>query len=437
MNIIQLRSAYQMNTYKTSALDRLTFLLRETGDQMMHCIITYNKHFNFSQLHKAMRLAIDIEPILGCVFIEHPSNPYWQRLDEIDNLDYCSLIKTSDLEKDLHSYITQDFNPHKELPIQLTVFRLAKNDVLCLKVTHTVADGGGIFEFIQLLNNIYIELDNNPNYQVNPKVVSRSLKQILKNFNFLKKIRIFLKNRSPKPTWSFPWKDTKRTNKDFIIHRISTKQFLDIKKYCKEKNVTVNDLLLTSFYRAMYQIDQPEPKKKMVTVVTTNLRNYLPDKKASSICNLSTSIYPYVSLTPNEKFEDTLQTIHNEMLKFKKNYPGLGSAVFIHYLFGRLRFSRVRNVTLNRIRKDIETHKTHPVFTNIGLIKKEQLAIGNLIANDCFFVTPIMFAPGFIFGMFTFENRMCLSVGFCEGSYEKKKIEEFLKLFESELLSVT
>jgi len=419
---------------KAPAMDRLTYLLRESGDQMIHLVITYNGHFDFVRLQKAVEWSFDAEPILGCRFVEHPRKPFWERMEKQGWKAFCELINSRDLEKELHAFVIEPLDPTKELPVKIRLFRQAQSDVLCLKVSHTAMDGAGMIEYLQLLGELYQKAKEQPNYQVRPNLQgSRGLEQVLKHFRLRKKTSVFLQHRSPKPGWAFPWVDTKRTRRTYSLRRLSEERFQRIKQFAKERKATINDLLLAAFYRALFKIAKAPYGEPMVNVVTVNLRSYLASKKAEAICNLSTSVYPYFAIEKNESFEQTLEKAQQVMQQFKENLPGIGSAFFVNNFFGRITFKRLKAITLKLIQKHLETKKTHPIFTNVGLVKAEQLQMGDLKAIDAYLITPIMFAPGFIFGMITFEKKMTFSIGFCEDSYPRESIELFLDYFCAEL----
>ncbi|RLI69180.1 MAG: hypothetical protein DRO63_01305 [Candidatus Gerdarchaeota archaeon] len=417
-----------------TAMDKLTYLLRETGDQMIHLVITYEGHINFPILKKAMEQSFAAEPILGCKFVEHPRKPFWIQINPQDWKNFCQLINSREFEKELYDFVTEEFDGTKDLPVKICIFRQTNRDVLCLKVTHTAMDGAGMLEYMQLLDKLYRELLKNPNFKAQPNLSgTRGLEQVLKHFKLQKKTRVFWQYKSPKPSWAFPWVDTKQTGRTFIVRRLPEERFQRIKRYGKERKATINDILLVAFYRAFAKLTNARYGERMVTVVTVNLRTYLEAKRAEAICNLSTSIYPYLAIEKNELFEKTLQKVQEAMNRFKKTLPGIGSAFFVNNLFGRLPFRRLKKLTQKLIKKHLETKKTHPIFTNVGLVKKYQLTLGKLQPTDAYLITPIMFAPGFIFGMMTFEKKMSFSIGFCEGSYSRESVEQFLDYFIEEL----
>jgi len=420
-------------TFKAGTVDKLTFALKKFGDQQIHGVFFFNGRFDKTRLKKAVRMVLDIEPTLGCKFIEHPKKPYWERRDDLDSLDYITFVDSTDFDKDLFDYIITPCDPREDLGVQVRIFHQEKNDVLCIKTNHAIIDGGGCVEYLQLLRKVYQKLAQNPEFEFEVNISgSRSLKQVLRRFNIFQKIFIFFKNMSSKPNWMFPHIGLEALKPNYIIRRIPPERFRKIKKFGKEFGATINDMTLTAFYRAIFQILNPEPMKKLVTVLTINLRAYLPEYKGESICNLSSSAYPELDYIPNEPFKDTLMRVRDEM-KFRKKYaPGIGPAFFIENVF-RLPFERVKQSIQDRYDKDLKRKATHPVFTNVGLITTEDLDFGEIKALDGHIMTPIMNAPGFIIGLMTFNETMSLCMGFYESSYDKDIVKKFFDLMDMEL----
>ena len=419
--------------FDAGEIDKLTFALRKFGDQQIHTILKFDGLFDRARIRKAVRLMMDKEPVLGCRFIEHPKNPYWQRRADLDSLNYCSFVDSKSFEEELQEFIISPCDPRVDLGLQIRIYRNGNQDILCLKSSHAIIDGGGIIDYLTSLGNLYVQLKDNPTHEIQSNITgSRKLHQVLKQFNFLQRLFIFLKNRSPKPNWAFPWKGTNAINPDYIIRRFKPGKFKKMKSFAKKHNATINDMLLTAFYRSVFKIINPPLKKKLVSVVTVNLRTYLPNNKAESICNLSTSAYPQIEYFPNEYFTETLLRVRNEMKLRKKLFPGIGPAAFLQTIFRR-NFTKIIEITKNRFDNDLKKGVTHPVFTNVGLVKTDNFDYGEIKPIDGYLMTPIVHAPGFIMGAMTFNETMSLCLGFYEDSYDKKLIEEFIDSIDKEL----
>ena len=90
---------------------------------------------------------------------------------------------------------------------------------------------------------------------------------------------------------------------------------------------TVNDFILTAYYRAMLEMRQPIYGLPMEIPITIDLRRYLPDHKTQAIRNFSGSVSTKLTMELNEPFSETLQRVANMMNEIKKGYPGLQSAI--------------------------------------------------------------------------------------------------------------
>ena len=423
------------HTFKASSMDKLTFALRKFGDQQIHAILDFDGHFERERLRKAARLLLDEEPVLGCKFIEDEKKPYWERMDNLDEQEYCTFIKSKNFDKELFEYIVTPNDPREELAVKVRIFERNGYDTFCVKTSHALLDGGGLQEYVAKLGKIYKGLEKDPDLTITPNIVGRrSLKQVLDKFNFFKKVFIFFKNMSSKPNWAFPWIGITPEKPSYVISRYSPDEFKKIKEFAKKNDATINDVALTAFYRSVFKILKNNHKEKLVTVVTINLRVYMPNYQAESLCNLSSSSYPEIDYKENESFPDTLRRVSKEMTKGKKFAPGIGPAVFIENVF-KMNFSKVKKAIQKRFEKDLNRDATHPVFTNVGLVKTSDFDFGRIKAVDGYLMTPIMNAPGFIVGLMTFNDKMTFCMGFYEKSYDKKVVERFFKIIREELES--
>lgn len=421
------------STFEASSMDKLTFALRKFGDQQIHAILDFDGHFDVDRLKIATRLLIDEEPVLGCIFVEDKKKPYWKRMENLDEQDYCSFIVSKNFNEEIFDYIVTPNDPRKELAVKVRIFQRNGFDTFCVKTSHALLDGGGLQEYVVKLGRIYRELEKNPKLTVDSNINGRrSLKQVLEKFNFFKKVFIFFKNMSSKPNWAFPWVGTTPEKPNYILSRYSSEEFKKIKEFAKKNDATINDITLTAFYRAVFEILKNNHKEKLVTVVTINLRAYMPNYKAESLCNLSSSSYPEINFKENESFIDTLTRVKKEMEKRKKFAPGVGPAVFIENVF-KMNFSKVKKSIQRRFEKDLKRDATHPVFTNVGLIKTSDFNFGNIKPIDGYLMTPIMNAPGLIVGLMTFNDKMSFCMGFYEESYDKTVVEKFFSLIRKEL----
>jgi len=417
---------------KATANDNLNYFLRFGTDQQINFVFYLSGRVDEQLLKKAVRLTFDAEPILACRYVKHWWRAYWKLREDIDSLDYFQLIETTELEQALKQFVLTEIDPTVDVLVKIRLFRGTK-DILVIKSEHSVMDGGGFYDFLTLLCDIYNELLKNPNYQVKVNwPPRRELKQVFKHYNIFKKAKSLLWERGFQPTWSFPNIGFGKKQKNYLLRTISPERFERIKAYSKERQATINDMFLTASFRALFQLQQKKPRKKMTIAVPTDLRVLLPEKKAQGIANLVASTFVSLKYHPEDTFDDNLQDISRQMKKKKKIYLGLGQMFIINNLF-RLNYQTTTWLWRQIQKRLRQRKKMHPIITNVGRIESAQRHFGSIEIEDAHIITPVNWAPSFSMGISSYKNKITFSVGFCEDSYATKTVEKFLDLVLAEL----
>lgn len=418
---------------RASANDNLNYLLRSGTDQQINFIFYLNEYIDSERMKKTVRLTMDAEPVLGCKYVINRKRTYWERRDDLDELNYFTLINSDNPEADIRKIVLYQIDPSIESVIQIKIIRTKTNDILFIKSDHSIMDGGGFYDFLTLLCDTYNKLTEDPGYQVEPNVLAtRELNQVFKHFRFRKKMRSLLRDKGYIPTWSFPAIGTGRTKKTFTLRKIEPERFDRIKTYGKERQATLNDMFLTAVFRSLFELKKPVENKPMTIAVPTDLRVLMPTKKAETIANLVSATFVSLKYNPDATFDEMLKDINKQMTKKKDIHLGMGQTYMINNLF-KLRYAWVRWIA-NKIYDGIYRRgKMHPIITNVGRVDAQRRHFGDVDVVDGYIITPINWAPSFSMGISSFNKRISFSVAFCEDSYDKRTIEQFLDLIFEEL----
>ncbi len=411
--------------------DNLNYLLRCGTDQQINFIFQLDGQVDAERMKKAVRLTLDAEPVLGCRFVKDRRKTYWERRDDIDGLNYFEVIETTKVENELNKFILSQIDPSLDSIIQVKIFRSEK-DTLMIKSDHSVMDGGGFYDYLTLLCDIYNKLTENPSYNVQPNIqASRGLKQVLKHYSFRKKMCSLLRERGYTPTWSFPSIGNGRTKKTFTLRKISPERFDNIKQYGKQRNASLNDMFLTAVFRALFAINKPHKNKPMTIAVPTDLWCLMPTKKAETITNLVSTTFASTKYDPTITFDEMLKDISKQMKKKKDIYLGLGQTFVLNNLF-RLRYSWIEKLQKGIFKMVYKSGKMHPIVTNVGMVDAKKRHFAEVNVEDGYIITPVNWATSFSMGISSFNKRITMSIAFCEDSYDKRTIELFLDLIMSE-----
>ena len=418
--------------FATSANDDLNYLLRNGGDQQINFVFYLDGQVDTDIMKKAVRLILDAEPVLGCRYVKHHYRTYWERREDIDELDYFNVIETKDSEKEIKNFVLKAINPIIDPLLKIRLYR-GKEEVLIIKSDHSVMDGGGFYHFFSLFLSIYNKLLENPNYQVTPNIyASRDLKQVLKYYKFRRKFLSFVGEEGIHPTWSFPSVGTGKEIRNYTIRRFDQERFLSIKKYGKERNATITDVLVTAFFRALFKINNTKPGKKMTVAIPTDLRALLPNKKADTIANLVSSTFATIKYYPDDSFDKQLSDINAQMKRKREIHLSLVNIFVIRHLF-KMRYSFLERITWRLYKRMRKKKRNHPILTNVGKLDCEKRNFGSVNVVDGFNITPVSWAPSFALGISSFNKKLTLTIGFAEDSYNPKTIEDFLDLVDEEL----
>jgi len=190
-------------------MDQAEYLDRVICNQQIQCVIEVGGRVDEARLTRAVRLAYDAEPALGCRFVERRRGPFWQRRDDIDRLVLCTVkdcASAGDVAHGLDEFLLEPGDPRRDPLVRVRVLR-GETDTACVKVDHIVADTGGAKDLIYLLCEIYERLGDYPGYEPAANARGdRSLRQVLERVSLPDKLRSLRYANPSAPAWGFPFK---------------------------------------------------------------------------------------------------------------------------------------------------------------------------------------------------------------------------------------
>ncbi|MCE1254314.1 MAG: hypothetical protein LWX83_12300 [Anaerolineae bacterium] len=311
--------------------DQMNYITRINADQQLHIIISFKAHIQEQLLSSAMLLTILRDPVLGCRFIEKNNRTYWQPRQDLTASDLCSLVFTADLQKDLFEFVTMPSDPLIDPLFRARIFRGAANDTLCVKVNHVLADGAGTKEVVYLISDTYSKLAVEPGYTPEKsKFYPRSQAVIFKKVGLANLIKFRPRTFTlPKPLFELPFVHETGAGSAFALRQIKPEIFKAIKEYGKLNQATLNDLILTAYYRSLCLNGNPPLNTPLPVQVSIDLRHFLPAGHTQRICNLSGGLFPAITFTPGETFQETLKKVQEKMAHWKSRQPGLTGAIIM------------------------------------------------------------------------------------------------------------
>jgi len=415
------------------------------GNFHSQAILEFDRKLDFERLKRAVRYSVELEPVFGCRFVE-ADPPYWMRLENIDDIEFCSYEEITDKREAIQDFIESPMDMDNDPKIKLKLLRLPQNDILCIKANHACCDGTGLKEYIMLLSELYSseDIDDIPEnlfFFMRGKRGRADQDRLFEALGIHDIWTYWIPGSDLSiPTWAFPWTHGTSNITKFVICRLPRGMPDILRSFAKSKGATVNDLILTAYYRAMLKMGVPVYGEPMFINVTIDLRRYLPDKKTRAIRNFSGAFSTSLIMLENETFDETFARVSYMMKEIKKGHPGLQSALGLERL-ENISFSETlayyqANSKVGQKMPECSAfygNRCVPTLSNMGVISENIIKFGDSVVVDLFIVPPVVNAPGLLLQAGTYNNVMTLSAGFFENTVLREDVERLLNYIKDEL----
>lgn len=431
-------------TFPANGHDVYNYVTRyNMSNYQIQAILKFDGRLDFDRLKRAVGLSIEAEPILGCRFVEDDP-PYWKPLENKSMINFCSLEETNNIDQAIQDFIQRSIDMDKDPMVNVKLIRSEECDVLGLKINHACCDGAGTQEYLQLLARIYSNIDQeDSDFIPEPRIGGRKDQdRLFAEMGITNPDSLFEPGSDIYvPMWPFPWEKSGSNTPCTSVCRLPYGHLDTISKYTKCRGVTVNDYILTAFYRAMLEMRQPIYGLPMEIPITINLRRYLPDHQTQAIRNFSGSVVTRLTMVVNEPFSKTLQRVSTMMKDIKKGHPGLQSAIGLE---------RVEKIsfkdTLAYYKAATDSKKSEyscplysgdkcvPTLSNLGYLSKNLLKFGDNTVIDAYILPPAVRAPGLLLMASTYNSVLTLATAYYKSTVRKENIDRLLNKVKDELI---
>jgi Uncharacterized protein containing a NRPS condensation (elongation) domain len=374
---------------------------------------------------RAVDLSADAFPLIRCGFCDKGGRPNWEDRGYTAK-HIVTLAETENTDIAMNEFLLQEIDEANGPQVKIKVLRSSNKDTLCVIINHMLVDAAGFRDYLYLLGEIYTALEKNSAYCPDSAMGKRNLLQIIKTFSFFDLVKIFVRENDvirPK-TGADKFDFEGDLDNPFIeMREISRERFLAIKSYAKKHSATVNDVLLTAYIRTLYQFlgsvaDVP---------CAVDLRKYLPDRKAGSMCNLISNLPCSIGDDLGNSFSDTLEKVKAEMNRQKADISCMKSVSLMEFVYRVMPYGIAKGL----IEK---AYSNAPIaISNLGVLNKEKLNFGKNEMTGAFMTGSIKYNPFFHISVSGFDNTLALSINLYGTKKDRKKISGFLDYMVSEL----
>ena len=413
--------------YKAEIFDEFQYLYETTGfsDHQVHCILSFENKVDASLMKKAALLLIKTVPILSRTYTNLGGKSCWEDTDSPNLNDLFIIADNRDeLDKFTVSKTSEESGPQ----IKFCLLQ-SEADELSIVINHMVSDAAGFKQCVYLFSDIYSKLIENQNYE--PDFIidgDRSFKRIFYRLSSADRIKLLIfgrKDNNQKSSLEFPLSKSEDSAAFIASHEIAPETYRKIRKFCHENGVTVNDVILTAYFRALAEMLVLNGRELAVPIMI-DMRRYLRDNSFNCLTNLSSTTIVRSAASPNEAFSVTLTKVSAVMKEKKANNMGLNTFLKLDAGF-KVPFLNVYEI----LRKSLKNPKIS--MTNIGVLDSRKLVFKNSpVANAVMFAS-IKYRPHFQMSVSSFNDKMTLGVGLYGTKNDRETIEDFFSLMDKAL----
>lgn len=435
--------------FPLAVLDKVEIGFGCIGDMVIHMEMVFGHPLDPNRLRTAMTRLLDAEPVLGCRLAIGAFGASWVRLpqEERENLSIAQtrleyeaflrsphLPETGPLLKGClwsghHGKGTSE--QENEPPC----------DHLMLKIAHEISDAGGLKETAARLADIYNKLRQDPDWQPSPNLKgSRSIRQVLRQVPLRRYPRIYgnylltqARIIKSEEGHLFQQPGHCEGRPRYLTRRLSPEQTLHLRHYGQQHGVTLNDIFITVFLRAMMHLGGKKKKALSRLIFTADLRqHYLPEGRGESICNLSAIEILFIRTDPEQDFQTTLNQVSRFIKKRKQNGLGLSDLIGLAPTLSLFPTAWLRKILHAVLPWACRKSAVQSALTNLGPIHPENL-IFDKAPLDARILVPPMFPPVLAAGISGYMGSLTLSMT-CYGEPEQQRTaERFMERFLDEL----
>ena len=414
--------------YTAEIFDQIQLLYEtnEFNDHQLHCVFRFERGPNPEVLKRSVIASIEAIPILGTRYIDG-ARPRWTSLDPSDFSRAFVLATTeTEFEEFLVARVDESVGPQ----IRVCQFD-SKPFAVAFKMNHMICDAADFKQYLYFLCNIYSELATNLTYR--PRTINgdRSIRGVLRRFAMSVKLKSLLtqsKDNNQTGNQRFPLSEGGDVRPFILTRVLGRDRVAALKHYCRAKGATLNDAVLTAYYRRLFQLLALRPAVEFQIPVMVDMRRYLGESgEFNSLTNLTSMQVTRLDVKPGERFEGTLGRVKAVMDEKKGADIGLNGFIKLGLLYG-IFGDRIANQRL-------KSRLKNPLIcmTNVGILDPGAMAFGNLRPNDAFLCGSIKYKPYLQLAMSSYDGQLTLSANLYGSAVDRDRIRSFLDEIEAEL----
>ena len=408
------------------------FDLKGFNDHQLHALLRFDagQGPDVAILEKAVIASIEAIPILGTRYVAG-DRPHWVGLDSSEWARSFLVARTeAELESALIARSDEERGPQVRVSLLAT-----EPTALAVTMNHMIGDGAGFKSYLYFLCALYSRLAADPGYKPQPLTGGRGIGRVLGRVSLGSKMRALftqsgdLERSHDRP---FPLGAGGPTRPFIATRKIDREQTAAFRDYGHARGATLNDLVLTAFYRCLFRRLGLGAGAALTVPAMVDMRRYLgAGEEFSALTNLSSMVATHLDYRPDENFAATLGRVKAAMDEKKSRDIGLNNFVTLGLVF-RLAGDRWANRLLR-----VKLKFPLICMTNIGVLDDARLTFGDRTPNDAYLCGSIKYRPYFQVAMTSYRGELTLSINLDGTDSDRATADAVLGDIEAELAVAT
>lgn len=406
--------------------DKMHYLFRDFNDRMVHVELRYDFEINIDALKTVLICFLEKAPVLHSSFTDNRIQPYWTVKDyKIDDVLTVKEVSEAELDIEINNFLVQYIPPDADIQMKVAVFNHNGKSVLCVVENHMCMDGGDLKYFMKALcknYNDYIEKGVSP---IDLRTGTRSYESVYEDFSSGEKrlAKNLYKNINSKDDHGFPFTPNSIRDKSFIAKRkIPASKFDEIRFAGKKHGATINDMLLTAYFYALYELAGFDSRESVSISCAVDLRRHIKNNAGQGITNHTAWMQCRVPERGANIFE-TLNFVVHSSNQFKEDkFIGLHGLPLLSFGYKILPLAASEEV--------IKIGYANPLLamSNIGILEVDKLALEGNEPVDGFMSGAVKYKPYALLSVTSVRKELTLSMCVRGNEDDQIIVEKFFDL---------
>ncbi len=415
--------------------DKMHYLFRDFNDRMVHVELHYGFEIDIEALKTVLICFFEKEPVLHSSFTDNHVHPYWTVCDyHIDDILTVKDVEENELEETVNEFLVQYIPSDSAIQMKVAVFNHGGKSVLCIVENHMCMDGGDFKYFLKALCENYSRYVRTAESPVAIRTGTRSYESVYKDFQPAEKrmAKRLYRNINERDKNAFPLTPDNIKDKSFIAKRKLSAQVFDrLRTQGKKYGATINDMLLTAYFRSVYELAGFDENEEICISCAIDLRRHMKNSSDVGVTNHTAWMQCSVPCMGRDIFE-TLEYVINSSNEFKSDrFMGLHGLPLLSLGYRILPHAVSEEI--------IKVGYSNPLIamSNIGVLDVEALALDGHEPTDGFMSGAVKYKPYVLLSATSMRKELTMSMCVRGNEQDKAVVEHFFDLFEKNISALT